>query len=102
MENMSLSLHLKDRPEQLKKAKEEGIKIGQIRMITVWPFPEKRIRELAKKVESLIMVELNYGQVFLEMDRCAAGNCQTHLVPHAGGTVHNPENIYKVIKDAVK
>ena len=84
------------------KAKEEGIKIGQIRMITVWPFPEKRVRELAKKVKAMVMVELNYGQVFLEMDRCAAGNCRTSLIPHAGGTVHKPDDIYKVIKDVLK
>jgi 2-oxoglutarate ferredoxin oxidoreductase subunit alpha len=84
------------------KAKKEGIKIGQIKMVTVWPFPEKRIRELAGKVKSLIMVEMNYGQVFLEMDRIAAGKCKTYLVGHAGGTVHKPDEIYKVIKEAVK
>jgi 2-oxoglutarate ferredoxin oxidoreductase subunit alpha len=84
------------------KAKKEGIKVGQIKMVTVWPFPEKRVRELAKKVKSLVMVEMNYGQVFLEMDRCAAGKCKTTLVGHAGGTVHKPEDIYKAIKESVK
>jgi 2-oxoglutarate ferredoxin oxidoreductase subunit alpha len=84
------------------KARKEGLKVGQIKMVTVWPFPEKRIRELAGKVKALIMVEMNYGQVFLEMDRCAAGKCRTYLVGHAGGTVHNPENIYNTIKEAVK
>lgn len=84
------------------KARKEGIKVGQIRMISVWPFPEKRVRELAEKVKALIMVELNFGQVFLEMDRCSRGKCNTLLVPHAGGTVHNPEDIYNTIKEAVK
>jgi len=84
------------------KAKKDGIKIGQIRMITVWPFPEKRIMEIASKVKALVMVEINHGQVFLEMDRCAAGKCHTHLVPHSGGTVHKPDDIYKAIKDALK
>jgi 2-oxoglutarate ferredoxin oxidoreductase subunit alpha len=84
------------------KARKEGIKVGQIKMVTVWPFPEKRVRELASKVKSLIMVEMNYGQVFLEMDRCAAGKCNTSLVGHAGGTVHKPEDIYKAIKESVK
>jgi 2-oxoglutarate ferredoxin oxidoreductase subunit alpha len=84
------------------KARKEGMKVGQIKMVTVWPFPEKRIRELAGKVKALIMVEMNYGQVFLEMDRCAAGKCRTYLVGHAGGTVHKPENIYNTIKEAVK
>jgi len=84
------------------KARKEGVKIGQIKMVTVWPFPEKRIEELAKKVKSLIMVELNYGQVFYEMDRCAHGKCRTYLCGHAGGTVHNPEDIYQTIKEAIK
>jgi 2-oxoglutarate/2-oxoacid ferredoxin oxidoreductase subunit alpha len=84
------------------KARKEGIKVGQIKMVTVWPFPEKRVRELAGKVKALMMVEMNFGQVFLEMDRCAAGKCRTLLAGHAGGTVHKPEDIYKVIKEAVK
>jgi 2-oxoglutarate ferredoxin oxidoreductase subunit alpha len=84
------------------RARKDGIKIGQIKMVTVWPFPEKRVRELAGKVKALIMVEMNLGQVFFEMERCAAGKCQTYLVDHAGGTVHNPEDIYNAIKEAAK
>ncbi len=84
------------------KARKQGIKIGLIKMVTVWPFPEKRVRELAGQVKSLIMVEMNYGQVFLEMDRCAAGKCRTYLVGHAGGTVHKPDSIYDTIREAVK
>ncbi|UCD95715.1 MAG: 2-oxoacid:acceptor oxidoreductase subunit alpha [Candidatus Zixiibacteriota bacterium] len=84
------------------RAKQDGIKVGQIKMVTVWPFPEKRVRELAGKVKALIMVEMNLGQVYYEMERCAAGKCQTLLVDHAGGTVHNPEVIYNAIKEAAK
>jgi 2-oxoglutarate ferredoxin oxidoreductase subunit alpha len=84
------------------RARKEGIKVGQIKMVTVWPFPEKRVRELAAKVKSLVMVEMNLGQVFLEMDRCAAGKCRTHLVGHYGGTVHKPDEIYDAIKEAAK
>lgn len=84
------------------RARKEGIKIGQIKMVTVWPFPEKRVRELAGKVKALIMVEMNLGQVYFEMERCAAGKCGTFLSPHPGGTVHKPEDIYQVIKEAVK
>ncbi len=84
------------------KARKEGIKVGQIKMVTVWPFPEKRIAELAGKVKALIMVEMNYGQVFLEMDRAARGKCKTYLAGHAGGTVHKPEDIYQTIKEAAK
>jgi 2-oxoglutarate ferredoxin oxidoreductase subunit alpha len=84
------------------KAKKEGIKVGQIRLVTVWPFPEERVRELASKIGAYVMVEMNYGQVYYEVERCAAGKCNTVLVPHAGGTVHNPEDVYVAIKEAVK
>jgi 2-oxoglutarate ferredoxin oxidoreductase subunit alpha len=82
-------------------AQEEGINnIGQIRLITVWPFPEKKIRDLASKIKAFVVPEMNYGQIVLEVERCAAGKCQTILVPHGGGTVHKPESIYQAIKEA--
>lgn len=84
------------------KARKKGIKVGYIKMITVWPFPEKRVRELAKKVKAFVMPEINLGQMVLEVERCAAGQAQTYHVPHAGGWVHDPEDIYQVIEEAVK
>jgi 2-oxoglutarate ferredoxin oxidoreductase subunit alpha len=86
----------------IQKAKKEGIKVGQLRLIIVWPFPEKKIRELAKKVKAFVVPEINYGQMVLEVERCAAGKAKAILVPHGGGWVHNPEDIYKAIKEAVK
>jgi 2-oxoglutarate ferredoxin oxidoreductase subunit alpha len=84
------------------KAKKDGIKVGQFRLVTVWPFPEKRIRELASKVKAFVVPELNYGQIYYEVERCACGNAKTALVPHAGGSVHNPEDIYNTIREVVK
>ncbi|MBU0755078.1 MAG: 2-oxoacid:acceptor oxidoreductase subunit alpha [Planctomycetes bacterium] len=86
----------------IRKARKEGLKVGFIRLITVWPFPEARIRELASKVGAFVMPELNMGQVVLELERIVAGQAQVHCVPHAGGAVHNPEDIYNVIKGALK
>jgi len=42
------------------------------------------------------------GQVVLEVERCAAGQAKTYHVPHAGGWVHDPEDIYHVIEEAAK
>ncbi|KPK76769.1 MAG: 2-oxoglutarate ferredoxin oxidoreductase subunit alpha [candidate division Zixibacteria bacterium SM23_73] len=86
----------------IQKARKEGIKVGQLRLIIVWPFPEKKVRELAKKVKAFVVPEINYGQMVLEVERCAAGKAKAILVPHGGGWVHNPEDIYKAIKEAVK
>jgi len=84
------------------EARKQGIKVGFLRLIVVWPFPEKRIFELAGKVKSLITVEINYGQVALEVERCAKGRCKTMLVPHGGGWVHNPDDILNAIKEGLK
>jgi 2-oxoglutarate ferredoxin oxidoreductase subunit alpha len=86
----------------LQKARKEGIKVGLLRPIICWPFPEKKIRELASKVKAMVVVEMNYGQMFYEVERCVAGKAKVTLVPHGGGWVHNPEDIYKAIKEAVK
>ena len=86
----------------IRKARKEGIKVGTIRLITIWPFPEQRIRELAKKIKAFLMVEMNYGQLVYEVERCAAGNCETHLCWHCGGWVHDPDDIYQKIKEVVK
>jgi 2-oxoglutarate ferredoxin oxidoreductase subunit alpha len=72
--------------------------VGTLRLICVWPFPEKLIRELAGKVKALVMPELNMGQVVIELERCAAGQCKVISVPHAGGTVHDPAEILAAIE----
>jgi len=86
----------------VRKAREAGIKVGTIRLITVWPFPEKRIRELAKKVKAFVMPEINYGQLIFEVERCAAGQAPAIHVPHCGGWVHDPDDIFNAIKEAAK
>lgn len=86
----------------IQKAKKEGIKVGQLRLIIVWPFPEKKVQKLAKKVKAFVVPEMNYGQIVWEVERCCAGGAKSILVPHGGGTVHQPDSIYKAIKEAVK
>ncbi len=86
----------------VEKARREGIKVGELRLVTVWPFPEKLIRELAGNVKAFIMPEINHGQVVLELERCAGGRAETRLVKHAGGWVHDPETIYEAIREAAK
>ncbi len=81
-------------------ARKEGIKVGLFRMITVWPFPEERIRALARKVQAFVVPEINLGQIALEVERCAAGQAEVILVPHAGGDIHKPEHILAAIRQA--
>ncbi|AGA89122.1 2-oxoacid:ferredoxin oxidoreductase, alpha subunit [Thioflavicoccus mobilis 8321] len=83
-------------------ARESGIKTGALRLITIWPFAEERIRELAGTVRAMVVPEINYGQMVREVERCAAGRCRVISVPHCGGAVHDPDVILDAIKEACK
>ena len=83
-------------------ARKQGVKVGSIRLIVIWPFPEQRIRDLAGQVKAFVVPEINAGQIVLEVERCAAGNCPAIHVPHLGGGVHNPRDIAKAIVEAAK
>jgi 2-oxoglutarate ferredoxin oxidoreductase subunit alpha len=82
-------------------AREAGLKTGLLRLKTVWPFPEKRIAELAERVKGFVVPEINLGQIALEVERCAAGKARTIPVTHAGGGVHTPEIIVQAIQEVV-
>jgi 2-oxoglutarate ferredoxin oxidoreductase subunit alpha len=83
-------------------ARKRGLKVGKMRLITVWPFPEKVIAELASRVKAFVVPEMNLGQVKYEVERAAAGKTKTILVPHAGGSVHRPEQILDAIMEGAK
>jgi 2-oxoglutarate ferredoxin oxidoreductase subunit alpha len=82
-------------------AREQGIRAGMLRLITIWPFAEDRVRELAKRAKAFVVPEINYGQIVLEVERCAAGK-KTILVPHMGGGMHQPQDILAAIKEAAE
>ncbi len=81
-------------------ARGKGVKVGRLRLITAWPFPEKRIAELSAKVKAFVVPELNLGQMVREVERAAGARAKTVHVPHAGGSVHRPEDIFKAIMEA--
>jgi 2-oxoglutarate ferredoxin oxidoreductase subunit alpha len=83
-------------------ARHEKIKAGMLQLITVWPFAEERIKELASQIKAFIVPEINYGQIVFEVERCAGGKTKTILVPHMGGSVHQPQTILEAIKEAAK
>ena len=82
------------------EARKEGIKAGLLRLITVWPFPGDQIRKLAQRVKGFVTVEINLGQISLEVERCAENRVPSVLVGHPGGTIIPPESVVKVLKEA--
>jgi 2-oxoglutarate ferredoxin oxidoreductase subunit alpha len=78
----------------IERARKEGRKVGHLRLITAWPFPAKRIRELSTRVSCFVVPEINYGQMVREVERCVAGRTNVERVSHGGGAVHDPKDIY--------
>jgi 2-oxoglutarate/2-oxoacid ferredoxin oxidoreductase subunit alpha len=85
----------------IERARKDGLKVGHLRLVTIWPFPEKRIRELSSKIKKFIVPELNLGQLVYEVERLTGNDAVVKLVPHAGGTVHDPRKIYEAIKNSI-
>lgn len=83
-------------------ARDKGIKVGKFRLITAWPFPEKKIAEMAAKVKAFVVPEINLGQMVREVERAAAGKAVVRHVSHAGGSVHRPEEILAAIVEVTR
>ncbi len=86
----------------IEQARRKGVKVGHLRLVITWPFPAKRIRELARTAKAFVVPELNMGQMALEVERALAGRAAVISVPHAGGTVHEPDVITARILEAAQ
>lgn len=85
----------------LEKAKAEGLKVGMFRPITVWPFPEKALEEISKKVKNIVVAEHNYGQMLLEVQRVVKNNCPVSFVGKVDGTTLTPDDIFDAVKEVL-
>jgi 2-oxoglutarate ferredoxin oxidoreductase subunit alpha len=83
-------------------ARAKGVSAGSLRLITIWPFAEKRIRDLACRAKAFVVPEINRGQMVLEVERCVGGRADVISVPHSGGSVHDPGVIVEAIVRAVR
>ena len=81
----------------VKKAREDGVKAGFIKLETVWPFPESMLRSAAKNATRVIVVEMNLGQIFYEVQRVLKDHKVENL-PKIGGEMHKPDEILEKIE----
>ncbi len=79
--------------EAVENMRARGLKVGLLRLITVWPFPSDMIRRLAETVKAFIVPEINYGQIAYEVERTAQSKAETVLLGLMGGSIHTPEEI---------
>ncbi len=83
-------------------ARAEGIKVGLIRPITLWPFPTKALRAAADKVKAFVSVELNMGQMIEDVRLATECKRPVSLCNRAGGMIPSPEQVLESIRKAQK
>ncbi|MEE9402496.1 MAG: 2-oxoacid:acceptor oxidoreductase subunit alpha [Desulfobacteria bacterium] len=84
-------------------AQAQGLKVGIFRLITCWPFPDKEVREMSEKVDYMLVLENNRGQLYPYIKAEAAHACRVEFLgPQTLGQIHDPEFIFAHIKEMMK
>lgn len=78
--------------------REEGLKVGLLRPITLWPFPTKKIHEQSKRVKGMLSFEINAGQMIEDIRLAVAGNTPVAYYGRMGGIVPTPEEVVEALK----
>jgi len=81
----------------IKKARQNGVKVGLIRPISLWPFPEKPFIETRDQVKAYISVEMSAGQMIEDVRLAVNGHAPVDFFGRTGGVVHTQEEIYEKI-----
>jgi len=83
----------------VKKLRQEGLKVGLIRPVTLWPFPEKVISEVASKSKKILVAEMNMGQMVEDVKLAVNGICPVEFLGKPGGAVFSEDEIIQKIKE---
>ncbi|MHA1649096.1 MAG: transketolase C-terminal domain-containing protein [Candidatus Helarchaeota archaeon] len=84
----------------VKMARADGMKAGLFRLITVWPFAKKAIRELSQKVKKILVPEINIGQIVIWVEAAVEDGTEVKPIP-AISRLHEPKELYNEIKEAL-
>ncbi|MBP5307177.1 MAG: 3-methyl-2-oxobutanoate dehydrogenase subunit VorB [Paludibacteraceae bacterium] len=85
----------------VEEARSQGIRLGLIRPITLWPFPEKAIAEKAKTVKGILSVEMNAGQMVEDVRLAVKGNVPVEFFGRLGGIIPTPDEIVAALKEKI-
>lgn len=85
----------------VKEARAKGLKVGLVKLITIWPFADEVVARVAEKVRTILVPELNYGQLVGEVFRVATGRAQIVSLPKVDGGVFTPQEILTALEKEV-
>ncbi len=84
------------------EAEKEGIKVNLLRLISIWPFPDREVQKALANTGAVVVAEMNQGQVIHEVNRVNRTNTPVHLASGIDGELIRPEIIMTSIREAVK
>jgi 2-oxoglutarate ferredoxin oxidoreductase subunit alpha len=87
--------------EAVRRARENGIKAGLLKLDTVWPVPENEIAQAAQQAAVVLAVEMNIGKYAAEIERLCCPHCRVVRVTKNRGQIHTAAEIYNVIEEAI-
>jgi len=86
----------------IQKGKQEGINIGLIRPITLYPFPSKVINQYADKVNHILVSEMSLGQMVEDVRLAVEGKAKVSFYGRTGGVVMSPSEVLEKVKKILK
>jgi 2-oxoglutarate/2-oxoacid ferredoxin oxidoreductase subunit alpha len=87
--------------KSIELARAEGIKVGLLRPITLFPFPKKAVVELAEKIKGMLCVEMSAGQMIEDVKLAVEGRVKVEHFGRYGGMVHSPSEIVDALKKQI-
>ena len=87
--------------KSMEHAREEGIKVGLFRPITLWPFPSKALAERAKAMKGILVVELNSGQMIEDVKLAVECRIPVEHFGRLGGIVPDPDEVIEALKEKI-
>jgi 2-oxoglutarate ferredoxin oxidoreductase subunit alpha len=80
----------------VKRLRNEGVKVGLLRLKTLWPFPEEAVAEVGKRAKKVLVPEMNQGQVAGEVKKYCS--CDVIPLSQTNGEVIRPETIIEALR----
>ena len=81
----------------IKRLRQEGLKVGMLRLITLWPFPAKVLLEMVDTVSEFFVFEMSAGQMVEDVRLALGGKANVHFYGRPGGVIPMPVELYRIV-----
>ncbi|RKX74164.1 MAG: 2-oxoacid:acceptor oxidoreductase subunit alpha [Spirochaetes bacterium] len=99
---VSFGISVKSSLGAMKMAREGGLKVGVLQLVTIWPFADREVDIVSQQVKRVFVVELNMGQIIREVERACRGRVPVEGINRYDGHLINPQEILSVIEERMK